>query len=180
MLEIYREYLISAFGQTTGTGLTALLDGSISNDQVQRFLAGQALGSADLWQMVKSEVRAMQPDDGVLIVDDSLAEKPYADENDIVCWHYDHAHDQLVKGINFLSALYHAGELSLPVGFSIVAKTEVLHRQEERQTKTTFAYQQERALSAPSAPSRRQPDPLAVRLERCVVCLGRQHEGYQA
>jgi DDE superfamily endonuclease len=124
LLDIYSEYLISAFGQTTGTGLAALLDGSISHDQVQRFLTGQVFGSADLWRMVKAQVRAMERDDGVLIIDDSIAEKPYTDENDIVCWHYDHAHDRLVKGINFLSALYHAGELSLPVGFSLVAKTE--------------------------------------------------------
>lgn len=88
------------------------------------FLAGQAFGSADLWQVVKPQVRVMQRKAGVLIIDDSMAEKPYTDENDIVCWPYDHAHDRLVKGINFLSALYHAGELSLPVGFSIVAKTE--------------------------------------------------------
>jgi DDE superfamily endonuclease len=124
LLDIYSEYLISAFGQTTGTGLAALLEGSISHDQVQRFLTGQVFGSADLWRMVKPQVRAMERDDGVLIIDDSIAEKPYTDENDIVCWHYDHAHDRLVKGINFLSALYHAGELSLPVGFSLVAKTE--------------------------------------------------------
>jgi hypothetical protein len=26
----------------------------------------------------------------VLILDDSIAEKPYTDENDIICWHYDH------------------------------------------------------------------------------------------
>lgn len=39
-------------------------------------------------------------DRGVLIVDDSIAEKPYTDENDIVCWHYDHAKDRTIKGIN--------------------------------------------------------------------------------
>jgi hypothetical protein len=69
-------------------------------------------------------VRAMQREDGVLIVDDSIAEKPYSDENDLICWHYDHAKDRMVKGINFVSALYHANGLSLPVGFALVAKTE--------------------------------------------------------
>lgn len=66
----------------------------------------------------------MQQEDGVLIIDDSIAEKPSTDENDIVCWHYDHAHDQMVKGINFLTCLYHVPNASLPVGFAVIAKTE--------------------------------------------------------
>jgi len=61
---------------------------------------------------------------GVIIMDDSIAEKPYTDENDIICWHYDHSQDRSVKGINFVTSWYHAGGYSLPVGFSIVAKTE--------------------------------------------------------
>jgi hypothetical protein len=31
------------------------------------------------------------------------------DENDIICWHYDHTQGCNVKGINFLSALYQPG-----------------------------------------------------------------------
>jgi hypothetical protein len=124
LLDLYSEYLISAFGQTTGTGLAALMDGAVSHDQIQRFLSGEAYTSADLWHIAKPHVRAMQSEDGVLVVDDSIAEKPYSDENDIICWHYDHAKDRMVKGINFVSALYHANGLSLPVGFALVAKTE--------------------------------------------------------
>jgi hypothetical protein len=59
-----------------------------------------------------------------MIVDDSISEKPYTDENDIICWHYDHSKGRTVKGINFISALYHSGGVSLPVGFSLIAKTE--------------------------------------------------------
>ena len=69
-------------------------------------------------------MRQIEAADGVLILDDSIAEKPYTDENDIICWHYDHSQDRSVKGINFMTCLYHASGYSLPVGFSIVAKTE--------------------------------------------------------
>jgi len=31
----------------------------------------------------------MQSNEGVMIIDDSIEEKPYTDENAIVCWHYD-------------------------------------------------------------------------------------------
>ena len=124
LLDIYSDYLISAFGQTTGTGLAGLLEGSISHDQIQRLLSRERFGSAELWQLVKPYVRQIQREDGVIIIDDSIAEKPYTDENEIICWHYDHSQDRSVKGINFVTCLYHANGYSLPVGFNIVAKTE--------------------------------------------------------
>jgi hypothetical protein len=122
--DIYSEYLISAFGQTTGTGLAKLLGGSVSHDQIQRLLGKERFGAAELWQMVKPYVRQIQQEEGVIIIDDSIAEKPYTDENEIVCWHYDHNQDRTLKGINFMTYLYHAQGYSMPVGFSIVAKTE--------------------------------------------------------
>lgn len=124
LLDIYSEYLISSFGQTTGTGLAGLLGGSISHDQIQRLLSKERFSAADLWGIVKAYVRQIQQADGVVIIDDSIAEKPYTDENEIICWHYDHSQDRNIKGINFMTSLYHAGGYSLPVGFSIVAKTE--------------------------------------------------------
>jgi len=124
LLDIYSDYLISAFGQTTGTGLAELLGGSVSHDQIQRMLSKEIFSAADLWQIVKPYVRQIQREDGVIIIDDSIAEKPYTDENEIICWHYDHSQNRSVKGINFMTCLYHAGGYSLPVGFSIVSKTE--------------------------------------------------------
>lgn len=124
LLDLYSDYLISAFGQTTGTGLAGLLGGGISHDQIQRLLSKEQFSAVELWQIVKPYARQIQQADGVLIIDDSIAEKPYTDENEIVCWHYDHSQDRSVKGINFVTCLYHASGYSLPVGFSIVAKTE--------------------------------------------------------
>jgi hypothetical protein len=124
LLDLYSDYLISAFGQTTATGLSALLNGEISHDSVQRFLAGERQTSIHLWRVVKPHVRKMEGPEGVLIVDDSIAEKPYTDENDIICWHYDHAQQCNVKGINFVTCLYHNAEISLPIGFELIAKTE--------------------------------------------------------
>lgn len=124
LLDLYSDYLISAFGQTTATGLALLLNGEISHDQVQRSLAGQEQTSADLWRIVKPHIRKIESEEGVAIVDDSIAEKPYTDENDIICWHYDHSQQRTVKGINFVSCLYHNQGISLPVGFELVRKTE--------------------------------------------------------
>jgi hypothetical protein len=123
LLDLYSDYLISAFGQTTATGLSFLLNGEISHDQVQRSLAGEQQTSADLWRIAKPHVRKIESEEGVAIVDDSIAEKPYTDENEIICWHYDHAQQRTVKGINFVTCLYHSQGVSLPVGFELVRKT---------------------------------------------------------
>ena len=44
LLDLYSEYLISSFGQTTGTGLAGLLAGEVSHDQIQRMLGKTAMG----------------------------------------------------------------------------------------------------------------------------------------
>ena len=122
--DLYSDYLLASFGATTATGLSELLEGEVSHDQVTRYLAGTKKTASDLWRTVKSFVRDVQAETGVLILDDSIEEKPYTDENDIVCWHYDHSKDRLLKGINFLTVLYSSQGVSIPVGFHLVAKTE--------------------------------------------------------
>lgn len=122
--EIYSDYLIASFGLTTATGLSQLLDNEISHDKITRFLSCQAKTSKDLWHFVKPLIRQIETDDGCLILDDSIEEKPFTDENEIVCWHYDHSKQLLVKGINFLSCLYQTKDLALPIGFDLIRKTE--------------------------------------------------------
>lgn len=124
ILDLYSDYLLSSFGQTTATGLARLVDGEISHDQITRMLGSEKLTSQTWWKRVKPQVRQMQREDGVMIIDDSIAEKPFTDENEIICWHYDHAKGVTVKGINFLTALYEAQGIALPVAFELVAKTE--------------------------------------------------------
>jgi SRSO17 transposase len=122
LLEIYSDYLLSSFGQTTATGLSSLLDGELSHDQVTLFLNWGDYDSKTLWQQVKKTVREVEREDGVLILDDTIQEKPYTDENELVCWHFDHTKGRSVKGINILNCLYHADGMSLPVAFELVCK----------------------------------------------------------
>ena len=124
LLDVYAEYLLSSFSYTTATGLSGLLGGAVSHDQITRWLSSRVRTSSDLWRLVKRLVREVETDEAVIIFDDSIEEKPYTDENEIICWHYDHSTDRTVKGINFLTALYRSGGMSLPVAFQLVAKTE--------------------------------------------------------
>ncbi len=113
ILDLYSDYLLSSFGQTTATGLARVLEGDISHDQITRMLASEKLTPQTWWKLVKPSVRQMEREDGVMIIDDSIVEKPYTDENEIICWHYDHAKGTNVKGINFITALYEAQGIGL-------------------------------------------------------------------
>lgn len=125
MLDIYSDYLISSFSYTTATGLSKALSGLISHDKVTRFLAADDYDSKQLWRLVKPTVRKIESEDGVLIVDDTIEEKPYTDENELITWHFDHTFGRNVKGVNILSLLYHNQGVTVPVGFQPIQKTEV-------------------------------------------------------
>ena len=49
IFELYIDYLVTLFRYTTATGLSNLLDGALSHDQVTRFLSHKQFISADLW-----------------------------------------------------------------------------------------------------------------------------------
>ena len=124
LLDLYSDYLIASFGQTTATGLSRLV-ADLSHDQVTRFLNGQELVDQDLWKIVKPHVRRVQADDAVLIIDDTVEEKPYSDESELINWHFDHTVSRSVKGINLVSALYFSQNVALPVALHFVLKTEL-------------------------------------------------------
>jgi hypothetical protein len=137
LLDIYSDYLISQGHHATATGLASLLDGEISHDQVSRFLRAGDYDSKELWGYVKKEVRRYeQPTGGVLLLDDTISEKAYTDENEVNCWHYSHAKHRHVKGINLLSCLVRYGDIALPIGYEVVKKDitycEVQTKREKR------------------------------------------------
>ncbi len=57
ILDLYTDYLISQNHYATATGLSELLDGKISHDQITRFLHKEELTSRELWQYVRPHVR---------------------------------------------------------------------------------------------------------------------------
>jgi hypothetical protein len=121
-LDLYTDYLLSTFGFATATGLSAMVDGEVSHDRITRFLSSQDFTSKQLWQQVKSVVRSIESSDGVLIFDDTIQEKAWTDENELMCWHYDHVSGRNVRGINLLNALYSCNGASIPVAFELVKK----------------------------------------------------------
>ena len=107
MLDLYTDYLISSFSYTTATGMSDLLDNAISHDKVTRFLSERDFSSKDLWKLVKPIVREYEEEHACISFDDTIQEKAYTDENDIIAWHFDHSKGRSMKGVNILNCLYH-------------------------------------------------------------------------
>ena len=140
-LDLYSDYLISSCGQVTATGLSQITD--ISNDKVSRFLGGVKFDKSgdkfekheftakDLWLLVKSKVRGDESDEGSITIDDSICEKEFTDENDIMCWHYDHSKGRSVKGVNLLNYIYQGKTMSIPISFDLVTKTEIVQKKDK-------------------------------------------------
>jgi len=140
-MDLYTDYLLSTFGAATATGLSAMVEGDVSHDQITRLLSSEEYTSKDLWQEVKGTVRSIERDDGVLIFDDTIQEKAWTDESELMCWHYDHCSGRSVKGINLLNALYRCNGTSIPVAFELVKKpiqySDVATRKLKRKSEVT-------------------------------------------
>lgn len=125
-IDLYVDYLICSTAQVTATGLSRVTHNAVSHDKITRLLSSKSYTSADLWNVAKPVYKAIHSNDGVLVIDDTIEEKPYTDENNIIAWHYDHAKKRKVKGINFVTSLYTTDKGFLPVGYEIVEKTETM------------------------------------------------------
>jgi hypothetical protein len=129
-LDLYTDYLLTTVHQATATGLSRLVDGAISHDEITRLLSENEFGSRDLWKSTKKLIRAHETEDACLIFDDSIIEKKYTDESSLICWHYDHSVGKNVKGVNLLTAFYHSHSsneelpLRAPVSFELILKTQ--------------------------------------------------------
>lgn len=63
---MYADYLLASFGTTTATELSQLLEGEVRHDQVTRYLSGTKRTAASPWLTVKTCVRQVQSEQGVV------------------------------------------------------------------------------------------------------------------
>jgi len=77
--------------------------------------------SQALWQEVQE---CIEPKGGILIIDDSTLDKPYASKMALVTQHWSGKHGRVVKGINLISLVWSRGSRCLPCDFRIYHKTQ--------------------------------------------------------
>ena len=64
----------------------------------------------------------MEKEKGILVLDDTTLDKPYAKKMELVTYHWSGKHKRVVKGIPLLSMLWSDGEALIPCDFRVYDK----------------------------------------------------------
>ncbi len=97
-----------------------------AHDAFTRLLTRLEPDPDTLWTEARTQVRR---DDGVLVVDDSTLDKPYARAIELVTRHWSGKHHAVVQGINLVSLLWTDGDRHIPCDY------RVYHRATDTRTK---------------------------------------------
>jgi hypothetical protein len=128
--QLYVDYLIAHKGLVSAKDLSEVLGQRLSHDHITRTIAQAELDQKDFWKLVKPLVRRIESDDGCIVVDDFLIEKPHSTPNTIITINWDHSKQQYIQSIPILNFLYtiedEASEMqvNVPIAFEVIAKTE--------------------------------------------------------
>lgn len=120
--ELYCQFLLAAQNNFTCTQLANLLKKKeIAHDSVNRWLLKTKLTPKILWEHVEPLI---DKENGYLIADDTVLDKPYGEAMELVRWQYSGTHHRVIKGIGLESLLWTNGQEHLPTDFRLYAPDE--------------------------------------------------------
>jgi len=93
----------------------------VAHDAYTRLLQRTPPDSEALWQEVQGWVQLTS---GLLVIDDSTLDKPYARQMALVTRHWSGKHRRVVQGINLISLVWSDGEARLPCDFRLYHKDQ--------------------------------------------------------
>ena len=99
-----------------------------SHDAFTRLLTRQPPDTEALWQETQGLVRLQG---GVLVLDDSTLDKPYAKRIELVTRHWSGKHHRVVWGINLISMVWSDGHACIPCDFRVYDKPIGGHNKNE-------------------------------------------------
>lgn len=95
-LNLYIKFLIANQNKYSGVELSKTSDSPLSHDSVSKWLRDEDFTSKDLWPYVKDMVSKEQ---GYLIADDSVLDKRFSRNNELVGKHWSGNEHRLICGI---------------------------------------------------------------------------------
>ncbi len=120
----YIQFLIAAqkvFTCTEAARCQPEGDNAPAHDAFNRLLQRQPLDTEALWQEAKGLIK---PDSGILVLDDTTLDKPYANKMELVTYHWSGKHHRVVKGINLLTLLWREGDRLIHCDFRVYDKPQ--------------------------------------------------------
>jgi putative transposase len=92
-----------------------------AHDAFTRLLTRLEPDPATLWQESRTQ---LDPTGGVLVVDDSTLDKPYARSIELVTRHWSGKHHGVVRGINLVSVVWTNGDRHIPCDYRVYEKAD--------------------------------------------------------
>lgn len=96
-----------------------------AHDSLTRLLQREDYSFEELWEEAKSLINKEK---GILVIDDSTLDKPYARKMDLVSYHWSGKHRRVVKGINLVSMVWTDGDMHIPCDYRLYDKDEGLSK----------------------------------------------------
>jgi hypothetical protein len=93
----------------------------VAHDAYTRLLQRLPPDSEALWAEVKGCIAL---DKGLLIIDDTTLDKPYARQMGLVTRHWSGKHHQVVQGINLISLVWSDGDAAMPCDYRLYHKDQ--------------------------------------------------------
>lgn len=120
----YLNFLIAtpkACSATEAARVSAVQTSPPAHDAFTRLLHRLEPEAQVLWQEAAPQVVR---EEGILVVDDSTLDKPYARKIELVCRHWSGKHQAVVEGINLITLLWSDGDRHVPVDYRVYHKAE--------------------------------------------------------
>ena len=95
-------------------GVSPQVEQAPAHDACPRLWQRPPADTADWWQEAH---QLIQSQGGILVVDDTTLDKPYARKIELVTWHGSGTHHRVVQGINLVSLLWTEGTARIPCDF---------------------------------------------------------------
>jgi hypothetical protein len=92
-----------------------------AHDAFTRLLHRLEPDAETLWREAESQVNLSR---GILVIDDSTLDKPYAKKMELVVRHWSGKHHAVVSGINLITLLWTDGDRHVPVDYRIFDKKQ--------------------------------------------------------
>lgn len=116
-LELYSRFLLASQSRFSAAELERISpDPTMHHDAVTNWLRSSQFNTSEIWNQAKPFV---QLDSGYLIVDDSVLDKRYSRDNELVKLQYSGNEHGLVKGIDLVNFLWTDGSQYIPVDYRI-------------------------------------------------------------
>jgi hypothetical protein len=110
-----------------------------AHDAFTRLLHRLEPDAETLWSEARTQVSLSR---GILVIDDSTLDKPYAKKIELVVRHWSGKHHRVVRGINLITLLWTDGDRHVPVDYRIFdKKKDALTKNDHFQTMVKAAHE---------------------------------------